>query len=128
MARYAPGLKSIEQATEIRRKILYAFEAAETRARSREAREWLTFVLVGAGTTGVELAGALAEIAHDTLRHDFRSIRPEEARIILLEGSPRVLPTYPEDLSAKGESFAHPPGREPRTNVFVTRIDDPASP
>ena len=102
----APGLKSIEHATEIRHKILYAFEAAEREPDPEKQREWLTFAIVGAGTTGVELAGALAEIAHDTLRHDFRSIRPQDARIFLIEGSPRVLPTYPEDLSAKAEAVA----------------------
>jgi len=123
-ARYAPGLKSIEHATEIRRKILYAFEAAEKEQDPEKRREWLTFVLVGAGPTGVELAGALGEIAHDTLRNDFRSIRPEEARIILLEGSPRVLPVYPEDLSAKAEASLIRLGVEPRTNVFVTGIDE----
>ncbi|HTR39822.1 MAG TPA: NAD(P)/FAD-dependent oxidoreductase [Bryobacteraceae bacterium] len=123
-SRYAPGLKSIEHATEIRAKILYAFEAAEKEHDPEERREWLTFVLVGAGTTGVELAGALGEIAHDTLRHDFRSIRPEEAQIILLEGSPRVLPTYPADLSEKARASLIRLGVEPRTNVFVTGIDD----
>ena len=76
--RNAPSLKTIEEATEIRHKILYAFEAAEREPDPEKQREWLTFVIVGGGPTGVELAGALAEIAHDTLRHDFRSIRPEE--------------------------------------------------
>ena len=102
--RNAPSLKTIEEATEIRHRILYAFEAAEREPDPEKQREWLTFAIVGGGPTGVELAGALAEIAHDTLRHDFRSIRPEEARIFLLEGAPRVLPTYPEDLSAKAEA------------------------
>ena len=85
--RNAPGLKSIEEATEIRHKILYAFEAAEREHDPGKQREWLTFVIVGGGPTGVELAGALAEIAHDTLRHDFRSIHPQDARIFLLEGT-----------------------------------------
>ncbi len=120
----APGLKSIEHATEIRHKILYAFEAAERETDPEKQREWLTFAIVGAGTTGVELAGALAEIAHDTLRHDFRSIRPQDARIILIEGSPRVLPTYPEDLSAKAERSLRRLNVTPRTGVFVTQIDD----
>src|SRR6202044_1772355 len=93
--RNAPSLKSIEEATEIRHKILYAFEAAERETDPEKQREWLTFAIIGGGPTGVELAGALAEIAHDTLRHDFRSIRPESARIYLIEGAPRVLPTYP---------------------------------
>ena len=122
--RVAPGLKTIEAATEIRHKILYAFEAAEKELDAEKRRGWLTFVLVGAGPTGVELAGALGEIAHDTLRHDFRSIRPEEAEILLLEGSPRVLPTYAADLSAKAEASLIRLGVTPRTNVFVTGIDD----
>src|SRR5208337_2404787 len=81
----APGLKSIEDATAMRHKILYAFEAAERESDPGRRRAWLTFVIVGAGPTGVELAGALAEIAHDTVRHDFRSIHPQDARIFLLE-------------------------------------------
>jgi NADH:quinone reductase (non-electrogenic) len=122
--RVAPGLKGIENATEIRRKILFAFEAAEREPDPQKQREWLTFAIVGAGTTGVELAGALAEIAHDTLRHDFRSIRPQDARIFLIEGSPRVLPTYPEDLSAKAEAALVRLKVTPRTGVFVTDIND----
>lgn len=122
--RIAPSLKSIEEATEIRQKILFAFEAAEREEDLEKRREWLTFVLVGAGTTGVELAGALAEIAHDTLRNEFRSIRPEEAQILLLEGSSRVLPSYPEDLSAAAERSLIHLGVGPRTNVFVTSIDE----
>src|SRR5580704_17288692 len=122
--RNAPGLKSIEEATEIRTKILYAFEAAEREQDPEKQREWLTFVIVGAGPTGVELAGALAEIAHDTLLHDFRSIRPEEARIFLIEGAPRVLPTYPADLSAKAEASLRRLHVTPRTGVMVTNIDE----
>jgi len=119
----APGLKSIEEATEIRHKILYAFEAAEMEHDPDARREWLTFVLVGAGPTGVELSGALGEIAHDTLRRDFRSIRPEEAVIYLVEASPRVLPSYPPDLSAKAEASLKRLGVTVRTNTFVTGID-----
>jgi NADH dehydrogenase len=119
----APGLKSIEEATEIRHKILYAFEAAEKEQDPQTRREWLTFVLVGGGPTGVELAGALGEIAHDTLRRDFRSIRPEEAVILLVEGSPRVLPTYPADLSAKAEASLVRLGVTVRNNTYVTGID-----
>jgi NADH dehydrogenase len=122
--RNAPGLKSIEEATEIRHKILYAFEAAEGEHDPEKQREWLTFVIVGGGPTGVELAGALAEIAHDTLRHDFRSIHPQDARIFLLEGAPRVLPTYPEDLSAKAKAALIKLNVTPQTGVFVTDIDD----
>src|SRR5207245_2276 len=102
---WAPSLKSVEEATAIRHKILYAFERAERAATEEEARAWLTFVIVGAGATGLELSGALAEIARETLRHDFRKIRPQEARILLLEGAPRVLGAYPEDLSAKAEKL-----------------------
>jgi NADH dehydrogenase len=119
----APGLKSIEEATEIRHRILYAFEAAEKEPDPEGRREWLTFVLVGAGPTGVELSGALGEIAHDTLRRDFRSIRPEEAVIYLVEGSPRVLPSYPADLSAKAEASLKKLGVTVRTNTFVTGVD-----
>jgi NADH dehydrogenase len=122
--RNAPSLKTIEEATEIRHKILYAFEAAEREPDPGKQREWLTFAIVGGGPTGVELAGALAEIAHDTLRHDFRSIRPEEARIFLIEGAPRMLPTYPEDLSAKAEASLVRLNVTPRKGVFVTNIDD----
>lgn len=121
--RYAVSLKSIEEATAIRHKLLYAFEAAEREPDPAKQREWLTFVIVGGGPTGVELAGALAEIAHDTLRHDFRSIRPESARILLFEGAPRVLPTYPEDLSAKAAAALLHLKVTPRTNANVTAID-----
>lgn len=122
--RNAPSLKTIEEATEIRTKILFAFEAAEREPDPEKQREWLTFAIVGGGPTGVELAGALAEIAHDTLRHDFRSIRPESARIFLIEGAPRLLPTYPEDLSAKAEASLRRLKVTPRTGVFVTHLDD----
>ncbi len=119
----APSLKTIEEATAIRHKILAAFEHAERSATEAEARAWLTFVIVGAGPTGMELAGALAEIANETLRHDFRRIRPEESRILLLEGGPRVLPTYPEDLSTKAEKLVTNLGVEVRKNAFVTDVD-----
>ena len=119
----APGLKSIEEATEIRHKILYAFEAAEKEHDPEIRREWLTFVLVGGGPTGVELAGALGEIAHDTLRRDFRSIRPQEAVILLVEGGPRVLPAYPPDLSQKAEASLRRLGVTVRTNAMVTSIE-----
>jgi NADH dehydrogenase len=99
----APGLKTVEDATRIRARILSAFEAAELETSPERIREWLTFVVVGAGPTGVELAGALAEIARRTLRRDFRRIDPASARILLVEGSERVLPTYPPDLSRKAQ-------------------------
>jgi len=98
---WAPGLKSVEEARVVRDKILYAFEVAERIPDPVQRRAWLTFVIVGAGPTGVELAGAIAEIARQTLKNDFRSIRPEESQIILLDGAPRVLMSYPEDLSEK---------------------------
>jgi NADH dehydrogenase len=119
----APSLKTVEEATAIRHKLLYAFERAERAATQEEARAWLTFVIVGAGATGLELAGALAEIAQETLRHDFRRIRPQESRIILLEGGPRVLGAYPEDLSAEAEQLVTRLGVEIRKNTFVTNID-----
>ncbi len=119
----APGLKTIEEATAIRHKLLYAFEAAEREPDPVKRREWLTFVMVGAGPTGVELAGALGEIAHDTLRRDFRSINPGDALIYLLEGGPRVLATYPEDLSAKAEQSLRRLGVTPRGNALVIGID-----
>ncbi len=119
----APGMKTIEEATQIRHKLFYAFEAAERETDPEKRREWLTFVLVGAGPTGVELAGALGEIAHETLRSDFRSIRPEDAVILLLEGSPRVLSTYDPGLSAKAEASLIRLGVTPRTSVLVTAID-----
>ena len=99
--KWAPGLKSVEEATTLRHKILYAFEVAERIPESAERRAWLTFTIVGAGPTGVELGGAIAEIARQTLRHDFRSIDPKDAQIILLDGSPRVLMAFPEDLAQK---------------------------
>ena len=98
---WAPGLKSIEEATVVRDKILHAFEVAERIPDPVQRRAWLTFVIVGAGPTGVELAGAIAEIARETLKNDSRSIRPEECQIILLDGVPRVLMSYPDDLAEK---------------------------
>jgi len=98
---WGPGLKSVEEATLVRHKILYAFEVAERTLDPVQRRAWLTFVIVGAGPTGVELAGAIAEIARQTLKNDFRSIRPEESQIILLDGAPRVLMSFPEDLAEK---------------------------
>ena len=120
---YAPGLKSIEDAMEIRAKVLYAFEAAEREADPALRRAWLTFVIVGAGPTGVELAGALVEIAHDTLRADFRSIHPEESQIFLVEGAGRVLTAFPETLSAAAEQSLTKLGVRVRANVKVTGID-----
>ena len=120
---HAPSLKSIEEATAIRHKILYAFEWAERSATEAEAREWLTFVIVGAGATGMELAGALAEIANETLKNDFRRINPTEARIILMEGGDRVLTAYPPDLSEKAEMLVKRLGVEVMKGVMATAID-----
>jgi NADH:ubiquinone reductase (H+-translocating) len=120
---FAPSLKTVEEATAIRHKLLYAFERAERSASEAEARAWLTFVIVGAGATGLELAGALAEIARETLRNDFRHINPSEARIILLDGAPRVLTAYPEDLSARAEKLVSRLGVEVLKNAMVNNID-----
>ena len=119
----APSLKSVEEATAMRHKLLYAFERAERAESEEEARAWLNFVIVGAGATGLELAGALAEIAHQTLKHDFRRIHPQEARIILMEGGPRVLSAYPEDLSAKAEALVRHLGVEVLVGAMATHID-----
>jgi NADH:quinone reductase (non-electrogenic) len=120
----APSLKSVEEATAIRHKILLAFECAERAKTPEDVRAWLTFVIVGAGATGLELAGALAEIANETLKHDFRNINPSEARILLVEGGPRILPAFPEDLSAKAEKLVSRLGVEILKGVKVTRIDE----
>src|SRR6202521_69065 len=121
---WAPSLKTIEEATAIRHKILYAFEWAERAATEAQAREWLTFVIVGAGATGMELAGALAEIANETLKNDFRRINPKEARIILMEGGSRVLAAYPPDLSEKAERLVTRLGVEVMKGVLATAIDN----
>ena len=99
----APGLKTIEDALEIRRRVLLAFELAERQAAAGESELPLNFVVVGGGPTGVELAGTLAEISRHALAHEFRSIDPRRTHILLIEGGPRVLPTYPEDLSRSAE-------------------------
>ncbi len=120
---WAPSLKSVEEATAIRHRILYAFEAAERMTDAEERRAWLRFVIVGGGATGVELAGALSEIARHTLRNDFRVIRPEEAQILILDGAPRVLPGFPEDLSKKAERSLIRLGVRVRSGVQVMAID-----
>jgi NADH dehydrogenase len=120
--RFAPGLKTIEDATDMRGRILLAFEAAERERDPEKQRAWLTFVIVGAGPTGVELAGALGEIANDTLRHDFRDIDPSTARIVLVEGTDRVLPPYPPKLSAAAQKMVERLGVTVRTNSMVTDI------
>jgi len=119
----APGLKSIENALDIRRKIFLAFEEAEKLSSPEEKQEWLTFAIVGGGPTGVELAGAIAEIAHKSIKKDFKEIDTTKARILLIEGMNRVLPPYPEDLSAKAQASLEELGVEVLTNRMVTNID-----
>jgi len=118
----APGLKSLEDAIEIRRRILLAFEKAERETDVERRRTLLTFVLVGGGPTGAELAGAIAEISRHVLVSDFRSIDPREARILLLEAGPRILPTFPEELSSRAAESLRRLGVEIRENSPVTAI------
>jgi NADH dehydrogenase len=119
----APGLKTLEDAVEMRRRILLAFERAETETDPAERRALLTFVIVGAGPTGAELAGALGEIARHTLRREFRAIDPAQARILLVEGGARVLAAYPPDLSAKAEESLASLGVETLLNASVTALE-----
>ena len=120
----APGLKSIDDALEIRRRILIAFEAAEREHVAERRQEWMTFVVVGGGPTGVELAGALGEIANDTLRRDFRSIEPPNARIVLVEALDRILPTYPAGRSRSARQQLERLGVTVRTSTRVVHVDD----
>lgn len=119
----APGLKAVDDATAIRRRILMRFEEAEMCASKAERSKLLTFVIVGAGPTGVELAGAIAEVARHALKKDFRHIDPADARIILIEGTAHVLPSYPEKLSAYAERALTRKGVEVRTQTLVTKCD-----
>ena len=119
---YAPGLKNIEEALEIRRRILLAFETAEHEEDGVERRLLTTFVVVGGGPTGVELAGALAEMTRRALVHDFRAIDPSQARIILLEGGPRLLPTFAEPSSAAAQRRLEKMGVEVCLNTPVTKV------
>ncbi len=119
----APGLKTIEDALEIRRRVLLAFELAERKAASGEAGMPLNFVVVGGGPTGVELAGTLAEIARHVLTHEFRAINLRQTRILLLEGGPRVLASYSEELSQKAKQQLEHLGVEVRTSHVVSRIE-----
>ncbi len=121
-AQFAPGLKSLDDALRIRRKILLAFEQAETERDEERRRELMTIVVVGGGPTGVELAGAFAELAKTVLNRDFDNIDPSRARIILIEGSPRVLASFPEDLSASAQKQLEKLGVDVRTNLRVTAI------
>jgi NADH dehydrogenase len=118
----APGLKSLEDALEIRRRVLLAFEYAERETDPVRRHAYLTFVIVGGGPTGVEMAGAVAEIRRYALRRDFRHIDPGEATVMLLEGGPRLLPSYPENLSAQAKQKLRRLGVEVRTETLVTDI------
>jgi len=122
-AAFAPGLKTIEDATEMRSRILMAFERAEKSTDPQERAELLTFVIVGGGPTGVELAGALGEISRDTLKSDFRNIDPSVARIFLVEGEDRLLQTYPKDLSASAERSLIQLGVKTEARTRVTAVD-----
>jgi NADH dehydrogenase len=122
--KFAPGLKTVEDATAMRRRILLAFEAAEREPDPAKRRAWMTFVIVGGGATGAELAGALGEIANDTLRHNFRGIDPTQASILLVEGAERVLPPYPPRLSEAARRMLIHLGVTIRTGAVVTDIED----
>ena len=121
-APFAPGLKTIEDATEIRRRVLLAFELAERQMVEHGWHPPLNFVVIGGGPTGVELAGAISDIAQLYMRHDFRHIDPAKSRVLLLEGSPRVLEAYPKDLSSKAEAALGRLGVEVHTSTYVTGI------
>ncbi len=121
--RHAPGLKTIEDALTIRRNLLSAFEHAEAAEDDEERRAWITFVVIGGGPTGAEMAGAMAEVARHTLARDFRRFDPGDARILLLEGSDRILPAYPPDLSARAQLQLERLGVEVRTGTMVTAVD-----
>ncbi len=118
----APGLKTIEDALAIRRRVLSAFEVAERESDLEDRKAWLTFVVVGAGPTGVELAGAIAELSQHTLKRDFRNINPGDARIVLVEGAERVLPPFDEQLSAAAAAALERLSVTVRTNAMVTDI------
>lgn len=118
----APGLKDLDDALTIRRRVLMAFEQAEGQQTARELRRLLTFVVIGGGPTGVELAGALAEIARQTLRNEYRTFDPSAARVILLEGGPHILPAFPQELRENAMNDLYRLGVEVRTKALVTKI------
>ena len=122
-SQFAPYPKTLEEAIGIRSKIFFAFEAAERSSDPQEVKAWLTFIVVGAGPTGLEMAGALGEIARQTLRRDFHHIHPQEARIILMDAANRVLPGYPEDLSTKAAQLVSQLGVEVMPGCLVRDID-----
>jgi NADH:ubiquinone reductase (H+-translocating) len=121
-AKLAPGLKTVEDATEIRRRVLLAFELAERQMLETGSHPPLNFVVIGGGPTGVELAGAISDIARLYMKHDFRHIDPTMARVMILEGGPRILPSYPEDLSQKAVDQLHKLGVEVREGARVTDV------
>lgn len=121
---HAPGLKTVEHALRMRRRIFHAFETAELTSDDAERAPWLNFVVVGAGPTGVELAGAIAELAHRIMVEDFRSFDPRETRILLVEGAERVLPAYPEKLSRQARKMLEELGVEVVTDTMVSAIDE----
>lgn len=118
----APGLKTLTDATKIRSRVLLSFERAELASTEADRKRFLTFVIVGGGPTGVEMAGAIAEIARQTLRFDFRHIDPRAARILLIEAGPRILPSFPEDLSAYADKSLRKMGVEVMTSTMVTDV------
>jgi NADH:ubiquinone reductase (H+-translocating) len=118
----APGLKTIEDATEIRGRVLAAFEEAERTSAPERQREFLTFVIVGGGPTGVELAGALAEVARHGMTHEFRHIRPADAQVLLIEAGDRVLAAYPQELSEKARKSLERLGVVVRTSTLVSKV------
>ncbi|MET3430558.1 NADH dehydrogenase [Herbaspirillum seropedicae] len=120
----APGLKTLEDAFEIRKRILMAFERAERESDARRRQEWLTFTVIGGGATGVEMAGTLVEIARHTLAGEFRNIDPHSARVVLIEGSDRILGAYPPDLSDKAREQLQKLGVDVRTGSRVVHIDE----
>ncbi len=120
---HAPGLKTLDDALEIRRRVLFAFEKAEREVDAERRRQWLTLVVVGGGPTGVEMAGALAEIARHTLPGDFRHIDPKSARVVLVEAGPRVLSAYPPDLSESARRQLEALGVHVWTGAAVTGVD-----
>src|SRR5262245_42329078 len=121
---FAPGLKDLDDAVEIRRRVLLAFEAAEKETDPERRRELMTFVVVGGGPTGVELAGAIAELARFVLDRDFRTIHPEEAEILLLEAGPKILPSFAPDLSESARRQLTDLGVTVRVGAHVTNIDE----
>lgn len=120
---YAPGLKTLEDAVELRRRILTAFELAEKAHTPEERKQALTFVVIGGGPTGVEMAGAIAELAHQALVRDFRRMDPTETKVILLDAAPRVLPMFAEDLSESARKSLAEIGVDVRTGVMVKNVD-----